>query len=78
MPKTSSEILTERGLKSRFDSLGMSTNRSQKSPVNKLKKVEAASEPTLQEGESLLWWDTATSRMYLITKRTTNYKVQLS
>ncbi len=47
--------------------------------LTKLKRFEAAAEPTLTNDEIALWWDTNLSQMWLIHRRSgTQYKVQLA
>jgi len=41
--------------------------------------IEAAAEPTLADGDVVLWWDTDDTKLYLIHKRgATQYKVELT
>jgi hypothetical protein len=49
------------------------------SAITKLKRIEAAAEPTLTNDEIALWWDTNLTQMWLIHRRSgTQYKVQLT
>ena len=79
MPRSTCNELEDRGIFKPLRDNKNSQNRTEKSPVNKLKTIESTTQPTLSDGETVLWWDTDDTNMYLLTRRdSTYYKIELT